>query len=257
MEKLRVLLVDVDPQRRDRISSMLAAADHNVFPVSSVQEAEETLHVVKVDVVLLGSPDLAPQPFVHTLRRVEKEQKRGGRATVLALSPEVPVSAEGCSTGSDVIDGYLPEQFDPQTLVNVYQTVGQATTAHGNTAESAPQTFLQVFDVEKFRQQVAYDQALAAEIIELFLEERRVELPQMWRALAEGDFRQLSELAHTMKGSLSSLHAMVARHRAQELEAVAKAQDNAACGRILSLLVSDLEALEPLLVNLRDHIEPS
>jgi HPt (histidine-containing phosphotransfer) domain-containing protein len=79
----------------------------------------------------------------------------------------------------------------------------------------------------------------------------------MRRALLEGDFRQLSELAHTIKGSLSSLHAMVARHRAQELETAARAQDGVSCGQILSLLVSDLDALEPLLVNLRDPMEPS
>lgn len=237
---------------------MLAAADHSVLSVSSPEEAEEALEIVKVDVVVFGSPHPEPVSFVRRLRELEKAQKHAARAPVLALSHEVPDSPGWSPAGpGGVIDGYLAEGFGPEALVRVCDFVARANSAQGKGAESAAEAPLPVFEPEKFRQQVAYDPALAAEIIDLFLEERRIEVPEMQRALEKGDFRQLSEVAHTIKGSLSSLHAMLARHHAQELETAAKEKDGEACGRILSQLASDLDTLEPLLLNLRDQVEPS
>lgn len=257
MKKLRFLLVDADPKRLECAASMLAAADHSVLSVSSPEEAEEALEIVKVDVVVFGSSHPEPVSFVRRLRELEKAQKHAARTPVLALSHEVPDSPGWSPAGPGVIDGYLAEGFGPEALVRVCDFVARASAARDKSAESAAEAPLPVFEPEKFRQQVAYDPALAAEIIDLFLEERRIEVPEMQRALEKGDFRQLSEIAHTIKGSLSSLHAMLARHHAQELETAAKAKDGEACGRILSQLASDLDTLEPLLLNLRDQVEPS
>ena len=248
--------MDADPKRMERVTSVLAAAGHSVVSVSSPEEAEEALEIVKVDVVVFGSPHPEPVSFVHRLRELEKAQKHAFRAPVLALSHEVPVSPGWSSPGPGVIDGYLAEGFGPEALLRVCDFIARSTAAQSKTTESAGQASLPVFEPEKFRQQVAYDPALAAEIIDLFLEERSIELPEMQTALEQGDFRQLSQIAHTIKGSLSSLHAMLARHHAQELETAAMAKDGESCGRILSQLASDLETLEPLLLNLRDQVEP-
>lgn len=235
---------------------MLVAADHSVLSVSSAEEAEEALEIVKVDVVVFGSPHPEPVSFVRRLRELEREQKHAVRAPVLALSHELPVSPGWSPAGPGVVEGYLAEGFGPEALAAVCDFVARATASQGQGAEPDAQTLLPVFEPEKFRQQVAYDPVLAGEIIDLFLEERSIELPEMQKALDQGDFRQLSQVAHTIKGSLSSLHAMLARHHAQELETAARAKDVEACGRILSQLASDLDTLEPLLLNLRDQVEP-
>jgi HPt (histidine-containing phosphotransfer) domain-containing protein len=256
VKKLRFLLVDADPKRLERAASMLASADHSVLSVSSPEEAEEALEIVKVDAVVFGSPEPEPVSFVRRLREFERGQKHAFRAPVLALSQEVSDPPGWSPAGPGVIDGYLAEGFGPEALVRVFEFVGRASASQNNSAEPVADAPLPVFEPEKFQQQVAYDPALAAEIIDLFLEEKSIEVPEMQRALEKGDFRQLSEVAHTIKGSLSSLHAMLARHHAQELETAAKAKDSDSCGRILSQLASDLDTLEPLLLNLRDQAEP-
>jgi HPt (histidine-containing phosphotransfer) domain-containing protein len=62
-------------------------------------------------------------------------------------------------------------------------------------------------------------------------------------------------VAHTIKGSLSSLHATLARHHAQALESAAKNRDGSACRANLQALADDLGALEPLLLKLRDEVQ--
>lgn len=70
-------------------------------------------------------------------------------------------------------------------------------------------------------------------------------------ALLGGQFDLLSRLAHTIKGSLSSLHAMRARAHAQELEYAAKERNEDACWSSLAALEADLAELEPELLALR------
>ncbi len=48
-------------------------------------------------------------------------------------------------------------------------------------------------------------------------------------ALSAGDYDQLARVAHTIKGSLGSLHAAQARTHAQELEFAAKQGEGSAC----------------------------
>jgi len=101
-------------------------------------------------------------------------------------------------------------------------------------------------------EQVANDRELSVEIIDLFLSEEPSQIAEMQRALAARDYNSLYVTAHTIKGSLGSLHAALARFHAEALESAAKKQDEPGCERSLSDLKHDLETLEPQLLNLRD-----
>ena len=112
---------------------------------------------------------------------------------------------------------------------------------------------LPVFEPEKFMEQVANDRELSIEIINLFLSEEPSQVAEMQRALAARDYNSLYVTAHTIKGSLGSLHAALARFHAEALESAAKNQDEPGCERSLIALKNDLETLEPELLNLRDN----
>lgn len=111
---------------------------------------------------------------------------------------------------------------------------------------------LPVFEPEKFMEQVAYDRELSIEIIDIFLGEQGAQLAEMQRALSSGDYRQLYETAHTIKGSLGSLQAALARFHAEELEMAAKNDNHQSCQQSLAALEGDLKALEPKLLSLRE-----
>jgi HPt (histidine-containing phosphotransfer) domain-containing protein len=115
---------------------------------------------------------------------------------------------------------------------------------------------LPIFEPEKFKAQVAYDRDLLIEIIDLFLSEQLIQIAEMQQALVNREYDRLYLTAHTIKGSLASLHAAVGRLRAEELEAAAKDHDQQHCEQLLSVLKSDLETLEPALLLLRDSSMP-
>jgi len=92
------------------------------------------------------------------------------------------------------------------------------------------------------------------EIIDLFLEERKGQVSGMEDCVANKDWDSLSKIAHTIKGSLGSLHAARARSRAQELETAARNSEVEVSLRAHRQLIRDLEALEPVLLELKDAV---
>ena len=113
---------------------------------------------------------------------------------------------------------------------------------------------LPVLEPEKFEEQVGYDNELMVEIIDLFLEESQKDLSEMNRSVANCNWDSLSKTAHTIKGSLASLHAAQARATAQELESAARDQEVDVSVRAYHQLVKDLRILEPRLRELRENV---
>jgi HPt (histidine-containing phosphotransfer) domain-containing protein len=109
-----------------------------------------------------------------------------------------------------------------------------------------------IFDPEELKAQVAYDYDLLIEVIDLFLSEQITQMTDMQGALANEEYDRLYLIAHTIKGSLASLHAGVGRLRAEELESAAKERNHERCLHLLLVLKRDLETLEPALLHLRD-----
>jgi HPt (histidine-containing phosphotransfer) domain-containing protein len=260
VNKLRILLVDADADRLERVAASLEEAEHTVLPVTSLDEAEEALFVRKIDVAIFGSPfdEVEAEIFVERLRGIENTQKNAPRTPVLAVSDSIPAFPGWIIQGDSVIDGHLHGDFNSEILSEAITAVnsGRAGTASSDKPQQDEGKDLPLFEPEKFRQQVAYDSELTVEIIQLFLEEQSIELPEMREALEQGEFDRLSDVAHTIKGSLSSLHATLARHHAQALESAAKNRDRAVCRTSLQALADDLDALEPLLLKLRDEVQP-
>jgi HPt (histidine-containing phosphotransfer) domain-containing protein len=111
---------------------------------------------------------------------------------------------------------------------------------------------LQVLDVNGVREQMGFDRDLMVEIIDLFLSEAPQQVIDMREAMAAGELERVGRLAHTIKGSFSTLHAGVARTHAQELEIAAKQRESVRCRELVSALEYDLEVLEPRLLSLRN-----
>jgi HPt (histidine-containing phosphotransfer) domain-containing protein/CheY-like chemotaxis protein len=251
MNSLRVLLVDAGSEKSDAISTTLASANHTVLPTTGLEEAGEALSVEQFDAVLLASdfPASNLADFAAKLRRVEQNQRPAIRIPVLALesvSP-APTSEGGC-------DGYVHEPIDPFALTEAVKSLAAALGKPMGLTASSGIDNLPVLEPERFEEQVGYDNELMVEIIDLFLEERKGQVAGMEDCVANRDWDSLSKIAHTIKGSLSSLHATRARSRAQELELAAKNGEVEVSTRAYRMLVRDLEVLEPELLDLKDAV---
>jgi HPt (histidine-containing phosphotransfer) domain-containing protein len=251
MSALRVLLIGGETAESEHIFSLLEEAHHAVLPVPNFDEASEALLIQKFDAVLI-TPALSAggvDDFTAHLRQTEKNQRNCVRTPVLSLVQGGSPSTAGTNRS---VDAYLPERFEPaafaQTVEKLANAVGQSNEESEGSASALE---LPIFDVTEFKAQVANDRELMVEIIDLFLEERDQDLTQMTESLATGDLDKLMRGAHTIKGSLASLHASLARHRSQELETAARTGNKQACISLLGALEEDLNELEPQLLSLR------
>jgi len=247
MNSLRFLLVDGDSEKSDAISNALASANHTVLPTAGLDEAGEALFVEQFDAVLLASnfPANSLADFTAKLRRVEQSQRVATRIPVLAL--------ESLSTDSGC-DGYVHEPIDPVALTGAVQSLAAALGRTMEMKNSSEVDNLPVLDPEKFEEQVGGDDELMVEIIDLFLEERKGQVAGMQDCIVNKDWDSLSKIAHTIKGSLASLHAIRARSRAQELETAARLCQVETSLRAHRQLIQDLEVLEPELLDLKDAV---
>jgi two-component system, sensor histidine kinase and response regulator len=248
MNSLRVLLVDGGSDKAEAISNSLASANHIVLPTTGLEEAGEALYVEQFDAVLLASsfPASILANFTTKLRQVEQSQRSATRIPVLALE-----SASGTGAKVGGCDGYVNEPLDPVALTAAVRSLAAALGRPVERKAASVINDLAVLEPEKFEEQVGYDNELMVEIIDLFLEERKGQVSEMEACIASGDLASLSKIAHTIKGSLGSLHASRARSRAEELESASKNEQAEASVRAFSQLVQDLQLLEPRLLELR------
>ncbi len=247
MSSLRVLLIEKNVQEAERIASVLTEANHAVIPTNGFPEAAEALQVQRFDAVLVGSSSDGIAAFTNKLRQLEKKQRSTARTAVLSCAPD----ERGASTPAELgIDGFLPKEFEAATFSEAVSTLGRAvrSTPDGSGGISD----LPVLEPEEFRAQVAHDDELLIEIIDLFLAERPEQVNEMRSALAASDYPRLGRGAHTIKGSLGSIHAQQARAHAQQLELAAKNQEDQVCRFSLAALEQDLDTLEPQLLALRE-----
>jgi HPt (histidine-containing phosphotransfer) domain-containing protein len=254
VDTLRVLLVG-SPERLQTVTAALIHAGHDVIPVDRVEHAAEALLIQRFDAVLLGG--LSPNQvltFSTQVRDLERKSGAASRTAVLSLVPADLTAPEPVrGTG---IDGYVPDSADPDTLTLAIARLASAVGTESVDASPLGDE-LPVLDVEQLKEQVAYDDELLVELIDLFLSERIRQVIEMRQAFQSGDFEQLSRVAHTIKGSLSSLHALAAKANAQALELCSKEQDAPRCQGYLAALEQDLDRLEGQLLNVRKSVSPS
>jgi two-component system, sensor histidine kinase and response regulator len=252
MNTLRVLLIENDPAQSERISSLLEDANHAVLQLSGLEEAEEAIETQKFDAILLspGAVDDQLGAFRARLRSFETSTRSVSRTPILLCGGEAARQSAGAQTITSAVDGYLPERFEALTFAETVASLAKNVASRETNGDLTGAKELPVFERESFEEQLGYDQDLIKELIELFLAESTDQLAEMHRALASADLSVLSRAAHTLKGSLGSLHCPAAAEQAHKLEVAAKEGKEAACHRVLTNLHRELDALRPELMRL-------
>jgi HPt (histidine-containing phosphotransfer) domain-containing protein len=264
MDSLRFLLVHSDALQSERISSVLESAHHIVLPMPSLDEATEALYLQRFDAVLLGTSfnKSTVAAFKAKLRQVEQTQRSVSCIPILSAvespksSANVVLDGEDQSGGTMVssdnpCDGYFEDPLDLVALTEDVSRLARALTRSAELQTNRLDDAFPVLAADEFEEQVGGDRELMVEIIDLFLEERKQQVLEMREALQAVDWDSLAKLAHTIKGSLGSLHAPRARSRAQELEIAAREQKSELATQRFTALVRDLEDLVPALMALR------
>ena len=253
MSNLKVLLVQSSPEKGSRIAAALEQAQHFVMPADNFEDASEALLVQHWDAVLLSPPitwDGLDQ-FAFQLRKMESDDRNLSKTPLVSVHAGLPGFSDAPANETVALDVILPEPFEADAFAKAVAALADQLEAKTQSVREDTSE-LSIFESEEFREQLAFDRGLIAEIIDLFLDERITQMRDMGDALESGDFPLLSRAAHTIKGSFGSLHAERARVRASDLEIAAKIGDRQSCERLLAALEQDLDELIPLLLTLRD-----
>jgi two-component system sensor histidine kinase/response regulator len=257
MSKLRVLLVHHDPGESDRISSLLEKAGHSVLALDTMADASEALGLQRFDAVLLPESTPVDQlaTFASGLRQGEKARRAEASTPIIVCSssvnePQVAVT----NRGNGYADARIPNKFDPATFVQITEQVRAQLSRNAAASYEGETKELPVFDAEGFSGLLSDNRELLQEIIGLFLEESGSQIREMEDCLRTGDFVSLAKVAHTLKGSLGTLHAQRARFRAQSVEVAATRQMREESQTHLERLKDELDELRPLLIRMRSEL---
>lgn len=226
----KVLLIEEDRDRARRIAKALARCDIETFHTTDADQAEEALGIRQFDVVLLSS---LARP-AETLGRLHSATRR--------LCPSAKFFVWGKCEAA-LCDAVLPEHVSEPELGEELLRAHKRAAAGGDDSVSR----LPVFDLSGFRQQMGGDAELMREIVGIFFEESEGQMRELHEVMERGEIARASRLAHSLKGSLGSLHAARARHWAQTLEAAAAAGDSIRSQHALLALSQAIDELTPSL----------
>ena len=250
MDTLQILIVGSSNQVQV-LQGALVSLNHQVTTVTGLNDGLEALLLQKFNAVVLTSSFLAEEvrEFAAAVKTVENRSAGSARIPVFVLLPEGGTTEHVPYVHGLTLDSAHPEMLT-QAIARLATAVGQ-TSALNYESETGD---LPVLEVEQLKEQVAYDDELLVELIDLYCSERARQSREMRQALRDSDYDALSRLAHTIKGSLGSLHALAAKAEAQLLELAGRDHDAVACECVLSRLEAKLDELEQHLCDVKHAV---
>ena len=251
MDCLKILIIGLGT----RVAGELEQAGHAILAVPDCAEAAEALLVQRFDAVLVAPVPLPADLLRFRERLSEADRHAGSRTPILSLAASEAAAAGGAF---DIFDGTVQESLDADALTLAIARLASAVSVDKGSSDATPlHPELPILEIEPLKEQVAYDNELLLELIDLYFSERAKQSAEMAEALLAGDYDRLSRVAHTIKGSLGSLHATAARMTAQALEYAARDGDAASCHDFLPVFEHQLDLLQLELERLRDSLSAS
>jgi HPt (histidine-containing phosphotransfer) domain-containing protein len=104
------------------------------------------------------------------------------------------------------MDGYLSKPIDTEALWRELETIGSnVSTPAAPTADARKDPAMSglSFDLNKSLSLMNDDKEMFEEVVKIYLEDSRIYLENLGKAINAGDAEQIRYLAHTIKGMLS------------------------------------------------------
>jgi signal transduction histidine kinase/CheY-like chemotaxis protein/HPt (histidine-containing phosphotransfer) domain-containing protein len=233
---LKVLVADDHPVNRTVVARLLGNLGSDVTVAANGREALDLHEKEWFDLLLLDIE--MPEVDGLTVAREIRERERGTKRhlPIVALTAHARDEDRGRSFEAGV-DGFVAKPFTETELVSA---LSSALRGSGRSAAKTPA----VFDREEALRRANGDEALLAELTELFLQETPETLKAIATALASEDVLALERFAHRLKGALLTLSAHRAARAALDLEASARAGGMGAARAASARLRLEVEALE-------------
>jgi len=246
---LRVLLAEDNVVNQRLAVRLLEKGGHTPVVAVNGKEAVAALERQPFDLVLMDVEMPEMNGFEATAVIRAKEKGTGRHVPIIAMTAHaLKGDRERCLAAG--MDGYVPKPIQAQELRRVMdELVCPPAPASGAAAE-------EVLDRATVLECVGGDQALLAEIIQLFLSQCPRWLAEIRNAIERGDATRLRNAAHTLKGAVGNFRAQAAYEEAQRLETLGRDGNLAPAGGACAALEKHLGRLLPALAALSRESGP-
>ena len=232
----RVLLVEDNPTNRKLAHIMLSKAGYEVLTANDGRMAVDTIGRESVDLVLM---DVQVLDGYSAAREIRQEERFSGLPIIAMTAHALKGDRENALDAG--MDDYLSKPVrkdDLLAMVAKWMPADIATdVAEPEPSEGAPiENELPVFEADQLRALVDNDEEAFVELLASF----RHSGSNLVRELAEADSgdaagrERLRNVAHTLKGTAGSFHALRVQRLAAELESACAAGSDEPVGDLVS-----------------------
>ncbi len=247
--RLRVLLAEDNKINQIVAENILKDEGYSIIIANDGLEAVNLFQKQKFDLILMDvhMPEMDGYEATEVIRRLETP---GHRIPIIALTANaLKGDRDRCLEAG--MDGYVSKPFKSQDLIDVIN-------AHTSMPESRVQELQQQFanvrpeatdvlDREKISERVNGNMVLLKKVISLFVEQYPVQLSDIETAIRDKNGHQLSELAHSLKGTIGNFSEKSAYSAAAQLEVLGTQSDFEQSRLVYKALCEEVEGLSSAL----------
>jgi two-component system, sensor histidine kinase and response regulator len=202
---------------------MLEKQGHSVVVASNGKQALQAMEQQQFDLVLMDveMPEMSGFEVTAAIRERERETEK--HIPIVAVTAHaMKGDMEKCLEAG--MDFYLAK---PINSAELFEVIAKVSGKPRNSYDLLPPQELNepVLDKPALMNQVGGDGKFVRQLADLFLTESQDQLSALEKFLEERDADGIARCAHSLKGSLGSLHAARASKAALDLERLARAGD--------------------------------
>jgi CheY-like chemotaxis protein/HPt (histidine-containing phosphotransfer) domain-containing protein len=213
---LEVLLAEDNPVNQRVAVGILTRRGHRVTVAGNGREAVAALDGRRFDAVLMDvqMPEMGGLEATALVRALER-QRGGGHVRIIAMTAHaMKGDRERCLAAG--MDDYLSKPVDPKTLLEAIERADAPAAA----PDADDAVAVGAFDRGGLERRSGGDQALADDIIRLFLEDCPLRMETIREAVAQGNADLVRSAAHGLKGAAGYVSAPRVVEAAARLEAI-------------------------------------
>jgi CheY-like chemotaxis protein len=248
---LRILVAEDNHVNQKLMSSLLAKWGHTAVITSDGREALAAMQQQTFDLVLMDVQMPEMNGFEATAAIRAQEQTSGQYIPIIALTAHaMKGDRERCLQAG--MDSYIPKPIHAQTLFDMIEnmTLYSHEFPSMTTSDDGDRQVVEILNKDEALARVDGDEALLAEMVDIFREEFPDMMKAIEQAVAQRDADALSRAAHRLKGAVGNFSAQATFEAALRLETMGRQNDLAAVDETYGELVQEIERLQPALATL-------
>ena len=240
-KRLRLLVADDNHINQKVAVSLLERLGHRADVVNNGQEALDAFIMVPYDAVFMDL-QMPQMDGYEASRRIRSQAEKTGRRTLIVAVTAHARTEDKKKCLAAGFDDYISKPIDPKELRVVIERILTSGSSEATTAAvSEAAVAREVLDFSEALSQVEGNKALLDEIVHMYQEQEPKLRDKIHRALANSNYQELADAAHTLASSAGQVGAARAQAAAKNLEHLGRQGELSGLLDALSALEAELE----------------